>query len=405
MKRFLLGLALFLCSFGAYAHSPGSPYNNSGSPTSPSIGNGGGGGGTPGGSNGQIQYNNSGAFGGTSTPSANTAAQFNNSTLLATTAFVNRVGYQFSSIQTYNANVALDATAFGGLIVPVQGAITITLPPLASCPTGPAGVIFIYNVSSASTVQAASGEHILFDPAGSPISGLSIGQSDSLAVVCLTFSPGPVWVTGPVSSLSLTQSAIWANPVFPNAPKVSAFGTAGILANDSTGLFSSVTDVPRTDTQNVFTNLQFVTNAAGIGALSGTDPSNASVGLMGYTSFLGGPLLASSNTGTGTPHPWHLCSYTGLFSGLDAAHCVVQGESAGSLTVPGVTTLGATAQATGASGELAMAKISASGTAPGAGFGKMEWVAGTTAGTCKLIAYAGTSTTPTTIIDNVGGGC
>ena len=54
---------------------------------------------------------------------------------------------------------------------------------------------------------------------------------------------------------------------------------------------------------------------------------------------------------------------------------------------------------------LTTAKISATGTAPGAGFAKIEWVAGTNAGTCKLIAYAGTSTTPTTIVDNVGGGC
>lgn len=56
-------------------------------------------------------------------------------------------------------------------------------------------------------------------------------------------------------------------------------------------------------------------------------------------------------------------------------------------------------------GEIASPKITASGSAPGAGFGKMEWVAGTTGGSCKLIAYAGTSTTPVTIVDNVGSGC
>jgi hypothetical protein len=71
----------------------------------------------------------------------------------------------------------------------------------------------------------------------------------------------------------------------------------------------------------------------------------------------------------------------------------------------GPITLGSSTGATVSNGELAGTKISASGTAPGAGYAKMEWVAGTNAGTCKLIAYAGTSTTPTTIIDNVGGGC
>jgi hypothetical protein len=51
--------------------------------------------------------------------------------------------------------------------------------------------------------------------------------------------------------------------------------------------------------------------------------------------------------------------------------------------------------------------VAAKGTpfAPGAGFGELMWVAGSNAGTCKLVALAGTSTTPTTIVDNVGSGC
>lgn len=43
-------------------------------------------------------------------------------------------------------------------------------------------------------------------------------------------------------------------------------------------------------------------------------------------------------------------------------------------------------------------------TAPGAGFARLAFVNGTTAGTAKLVAYAGTSTTPTTILDNIGTG-
>ncbi|SFV16026.1 hypothetical protein SAMN05192541_124119 [Bradyrhizobium arachidis] len=62
-------------------------------------------------------------------------------------------------------------------------------------------------------------------------------------------------------------------------------------------------------------------------------------------------------------------------------------------------------QPTGTTSEFATVKASASGTAPGAGYCKIGTVAGTNAGTCKLVAYCGTSTTPTTIIDNVGGGC
>lgn len=47
----------------------------------------------------------------------------------------------------------------------------------------------------------------------------------------------------------------------------------------------------------------------------------------------------------------------------------------------------------------------ASFSAPGAGLGELMWVAGTNAGTCKLVGLAGTSATPTTIVDNVGAGC
>ena len=55
-------------------------------------------------------------------------------------------------------------------------------------------------------------------------------------------------------------------------------------------------------------------------------------------------------------------------------------------------------------GAIGMSKMTASGSAPGATGAKFEVVAGTNAGTAKLIMYAGTSTTATTIIDNVGSG-
>jgi hypothetical protein len=53
---------------------------------------------------------------------------------------------------------------------------------------------------------------------------------------------------------------------------------------------------------------------------------------------------------------------------------------------------------------MTIAKASGSATAPGAGFARLGFVNGTTAGTAKLVAYAGTSTTPTTIVDNIGAG-
>ena len=53
---------------------------------------------------------------------------------------------------------------------------------------------------------------------------------------------------------------------------------------------------------------------------------------------------------------------------------------------------------------LRMDKSTVGVAAPGAGVGQLRFEAGTGAGTLKLVAYAGTSTTGVTIIDNVGAG-
>lgn len=53
---------------------------------------------------------------------------------------------------------------------------------------------------------------------------------------------------------------------------------------------------------------------------------------------------------------------------------------------------------------LTFGKTADPGTGPGAGWAKLYFVPGTNAGTAKLICYAGTSTTPVVIADNIGSG-
>jgi hypothetical protein len=53
---------------------------------------------------------------------------------------------------------------------------------------------------------------------------------------------------------------------------------------------------------------------------------------------------------------------------------------------------------------IGITKVTGSNTAPGADGLKLEVTCGTKPGTAKLQAYAGTSTTPTTIMDNIGSG-
>jgi len=71
----------------------------------------------------------------------------------------------------------------------------------------------------------------------------------------------------------------------------------------------------------------------------------------------------------------------------------------------GPLSVGSTSSLVAAAGDLAFPKVATAASAPGAGNVKIEAVAGTNAGTCKLIMYAGTSNTPVTIVDNVGAGC
>ncbi len=56
-------------------------------------------------------------------------------------------------------------------------------------------------------------------------------------------------------------------------------------------------------------------------------------------------------------------------------------------------------------GEIIVSKITDPGTAPGAGAVKLTAEAGTNPGTCKIVVRAGTSSTATTLLDNIGGSC
>jgi hypothetical protein len=55
-------------------------------------------------------------------------------------------------------------------------------------------------------------------------------------------------------------------------------------------------------------------------------------------------------------------------------------------------------------GTIGLDKVTPSNSAPGAGGLKLEVVCGTQPGTAKLQAYAGTSTTPVKVLDNIGSG-
>lgn len=130
---------------------------------------------------------------------------------------------------------------------------------------------------------------------------------------------------------------------------------------------------------------------AGDAFLSGGNGPNSGAGNAGNT-YIGG------NNPGGTSGAGSSVYISALVGNGGGANGTIDLRN-GAVTIGGPTSL------VGVNGELGFKKISASGTAPGAGNVKLDAVAGTNAGTCKIIMYAGTSTTPVTIVDNVGAGC
>ncbi|WP_155638231.1 hypothetical protein [Burkholderia cepacia] len=72
----------------------------------------------------------------TRSPIAQTAPQYDNSTRLATTAFVKQSGESFSGIQGVNATASLNGGHVGAFIWAYGAGITLTLPPVAGVPNG-----------------------------------------------------------------------------------------------------------------------------------------------------------------------------------------------------------------------------------------------------------------------------
>lgn len=129
----------------------------------------------------------------------------------------------------------------------------------------------------------------------------------------------------------------------------------------------------------------FVGRSAGISARLGA-------GSIGYA-------FTSTGDGAGTVDTNLSRISAGVVGvGTGAAGSVAGGLHAGMLQASLGTALTLT------QGAIGMSKMTASGSAPGASGLKLEVVCGTNAGSAKITALAGTSTTPVTVLDNIGSG-
>jgi hypothetical protein len=191
-------------------------------------------------------------------------------------------------------------------------------------------------------------------------------------------------------SVNANTAASVAPPANTTLHLVGANSTNSRIAMDSyagINVFSArrADGTQASPTQVVANDILFLFGAAGYTSGSAYSAGQSQIQFIAAESFTAGAQGS-------------FLSFLTVATGTTAAVQGMQLEASGGLNL-GVT------NAVLAASEFGMNKISASGSAPGAGTVKIAAVAGTTGGTCKLISYAGTSTTPTTILDNIGSGC
>jgi hypothetical protein len=112
-------------------------------------------------------------------------------------------------------------------------------------------------------------------------------------------------------------------------------------------------------------------------------------------------LIGGSNTGGNGANSFTVNALAGMWLQGNGNNGLII-DASGNSIVPSDIMIGSATRLTLATGEVGLAKVAASGSAPGAAGLKFAAVCGSGAGTLKIIAYAGTSTTPVTIVDNVG---
>jgi hypothetical protein len=242
--------------------------------------------------------------------------------------------------------------------------------------------------------------------AGSLIADLQVGGVSTFNVGIAPSSSGPLVLinaTGAAPTtlgvLNSTGLQITGNSTAGGSVVLDAIGTtANITINRINGSAASPTAI--TSAQTISNNVSggYDSSAIGVGVELQAKSINAWT-TSDHSAYLGIFTVAGTTTTLSEKVRFQGSGGVTVGNGVIATD-----PGASNLLVGGNIAIKATGQ-TLAAGELGMGEITASGSAPGASSAKMEWVTGTNANTCKLIAYAGTSSTPVTIVDNVGAGC
>lgn len=195
--------------------------------------------------------------------------------------------------------------------------------------------------------------------------------------------------------LLLLASVAVAGIVPPPVNQASVAVTGGTINGTTVGATTRATGAFTTLGANALTT---ITGTSGtIATVRGTTAADSnfivgnSIGDMVFRALAGGDAIIYSDTGRA------------FQLGSNGAIARISMASAGGVTITSSLSVGAGAL-TLTTGAVGLSRITASGTAPGAGGGKLELVCGTNAGTAKLVIAAGTSATALTVLDNIGAG-
>jgi len=219
------------------------------------------------------------------------------------------------------------------------------------------------------------------------LSGPGFTVSGTGAVTALTYTPTST--TPPTNGMYLQS----ANELgFAANGTNTLFVAGGFVGVNATGVINTNDKLAMTSNANAVTSATFKNGSNGASAASavfiGNDADGAKVTMQ---------VNGSGNSGGNGANSFTVTSKNSMF--------LVGGTSTGiGINTSGGVQIGSSTLLTLAQGEVGLPKITASGSAPGAAGLKFEAVCGTNAGTAKIITYAGTSTTPVTVVDNVGSG-
>lgn len=160
------------------------------------------------------------------------APQFDNSTLIASTAWVQRRGLQSSGYYSLNANTVLTAAHAGAQIQVAADNLTVTLPGGSAVPGGTQ--IWLWTSNSKAKIQAAAGDFIFTGPTG--VTSLTLEKGDAL--VLTNYGGGWVTVAGATyfRGAMVGLSADQPNLNFVPYPTYVSFGVASY---DTSGFWSA----------------------------------------------------------------------------------------------------------------------------------------------------------------------